>query len=396
MSTALQYRQFTFEQSLEGWTLLSGQYPYNTDYGYGIGRYVVLNQSIAREDLAKYDLSQLNFTPKYLVLMVKTNLPKAGDIYVYVKLLDENNNLITSVSDINPIYIDILVLKIPSNTRYIVLSWYANGTYASGYEYWAWFDNIVLLSDGSIIYHANGVFFSDAQRTLTISINLSGNFGISFTNDGASIFSTTTFTEQLSATDTSNNPTTISPTIRMTNVNSIGNYNLTIQVSSSVSQAFSYTERYIPIYDRTSGKFLNFIIIKLNLNGMPLNPDVLTAIIPAGYTNYNVTITGSLKIQHTSSSNVNVTIQPQTTFSGASSDIQTINGTIEIKVLDANNNVVYDQTITITNGSIASDFPSFTINAGTYTINVIGTITNNVSADTYIYINFNYTLTPIL
>ena len=394
MSNVINVVEQTFEASLEGWTLVSGSYPFSTDFGKGIG--ISYNTTSALNvRIASFNFSQLKFTPKYIsmYLYFYSSTPSGQATYLYVKFADASGNIIvtyTLASASGPAVTKRIIqtFPIPSNARYIYVD-VGVTTVGISAPTTVWFDCVYIYDNEPYKIWSDPLFFNDAVRNYTVSINLSGSYMISFQRLDSLPSQLTSVTESLNYTDTSNASKSTGLTTTRIDANSVVSLVVGGQNNNPTSRQQATVRYLVTIYNRTNGKLVTVLFIVMSMMLSPQQPEVISVSVPNPANNYNFSNQGTLVLTPSDIPNPNASIKPSLSVSGDLANIS--NASITVGIYDSSGTTLIDSdTATIVNGTITDFTKTFTIAYGSYVIKVSGVITASVTTTTYINISFTY------
>jgi len=409
MSNVINIIEQTFEASLEGWTLVNGSYPFSTDFGKGIGiSYSIANYSgysSASKRIASFDLSQLKFIGKYISMYLYlyysfspyTSGSGFGYGILYVRFADASGNIIVTHTIAN-LYVSsyagsksVKVLQtfpIPSNAKYVYVDTYLY-VYSGTSSLSSWFDCVYIYDNEPYKIWSDPLFFNDAVRNYTVSINLSGNYMISFQRLDSLPSQLTSVTESLNYTDTSNTSKSTGLTTTRIDANSVVSLVVGGQNNNPASRQQALVRYSVTIYDRTNGKLVTVLFIMMSMMLSPQQPEVISVSVPIPANNYNFSNQGTLVLTPSDIPNPNASIKPSLSVSGDLANIS--NASITVEIYDSSGTTLIDSdTATIVNGTITNFTKTFIIAYGSYVIKVSGVITASVTTTTYINISFEY------
>jgi len=399
---------YDFEQGYQPWVLDQGTWPFSTDFGNGIGLPTksTLSGSWVYYRIAYIDITSLGFMPKFIALFFKLGTYICwGSQTSYAKLLvryyDSNGNLIRedtliSVSTSNTTmtyWSGAYINLVPSNTARIdiLAAHYTSATNCSSYVT-AWFDNVVLAEDGSIVIHATPILFYNVSASYDIPINktLSASVKAVFvrlSNYGPPANTSVTATlyyDSSSASPSSTNILTIN--------NSITKLNYSGSSSANNEQNLSIDAFAIYVV-QPPNTFVDLIIIWLNVNTSPQKPESISFSIPSPASNYTSSCTASLLIQHSTTPNLIAQASFSLSISGDTTNVTYAK--IEITVKDPNGNVVYDDYFVVQNGNVTKSPATLSISPNTtYSITYTVTVTASPTKQTVITVSVQYTTQP--
>jgi hypothetical protein len=389
------------------WVLDQGIYPFSTDFGVGIGLPTksTTSRSMVYYRLAYINISSLGFTPKLFGFFFKIGLASSdsnywGDGEIHVKYYDSSGNLIrddlvfgagtksTSMVYWSGGYVGI----IPSNTARIDIVVGQCVSYTNTGYMTVWIDNAVFATDGSISIHATPILIDSATASYDIPINktLSTSTKAVFVRiAGTSPPSNTSITPTLYYDSSTASPSTSS---MLTINNSVSKLNYSGSSATNNEQQFS-VDAYAIYIVQPPNIFIDLITIWLNVNTVPQKPALVSFSIPSPASNYTTSYTASLKIQHSTTSNLTAQANFSLSISGDASGITYAK--IEITVKDPNGNVVYDDYFEIQNGNITRTPATLSISPNVaysliYTLNV----TASPAQQTVITVSVQYTTQP--
>jgi hypothetical protein len=385
-----------------------GTYPFSTDFGVGIGLPAksVVSSNYVYFRLAYIDITALGFIPRFIAFFFKVGTYTANNSYpskvlLLIRYYDSSGNLLkedtilsTSTSNTSWTYWSSGGISvIPSNTARIdIVVANTTGTSGIGSSITVWFDNVVLAEDGSIVIHATPVLFYNvtASYDIPISKSLSASAKAVFVRiPGYSPPANTSITPTLYYDSSTASP---SVTSMLTINSSISKLNYSGSSNVNNEQQFSVDAFAIYIV-QPPNIFIDLIIIWLNVNTSPQKPEVVNFSIPSPASNYTTSYTGSLKIQHSTTSALSAQASYNLSMSGDTAGITYAK--VEITVKDPSGNVVYDDYFEVRNGSVTKAPATLSISPNvSYSLIYSVNMTASPTQQTNITLSVQYTTQP--